>query len=71
MSRYVVSTLLVWAALVGPAAAQGVGVRAGASVDPNQFYFGGHFETGAARRATAFPPEPSRSASATMSPSWR
>ncbi len=45
MSRYVVSTLLVWAALVGSAAAQGLGVRAGASVDPNQFYFGGHVET--------------------------
>ena len=45
MSRYVVITLLVWAALVGTAAAQGLGVRAGASVDPNQFYFGGHFET--------------------------
>ena len=27
------------------ASAQGVGVRAGASVDPDQFYFGGHFET--------------------------
>ena len=38
------------AALVGassPASAQGmrVGVRAGASVDPDQFYFGGHVET--------------------------
>ena len=29
----------------GDASAQGVGVRAGASVDPDQFYFGGHFET--------------------------
>ena len=29
----------------GTAAAQSVGVRAGASVDPDQFYFGGHFET--------------------------
>jgi hypothetical protein len=27
------------------AEAQGLGVRAGASVDPDQFYFGGHFET--------------------------
>ena len=38
------------AALLGtsaPASAQGmgVGVRAGASVDPDQFYFGGHVET--------------------------
>ena len=45
MFRYVVSTLLVWAAVVGTAAAQGVGVRAGASVSPDQFYFGGHVET--------------------------
>ena len=28
-----------------PAAAQDVGVRAGVSADPDQFYFGGHFET--------------------------
>ena len=26
-------------------AAQGAGVRAGVSVDPDQFYFGGHYET--------------------------
>jgi hypothetical protein len=29
----------------GAASAQGVGVRAGASADPDQFYFGGHYET--------------------------
>ena len=48
MPRYVrfVSSLFVWAALAAPAAAQGLGVRAGASVDPDQFYFGGHVETG-------------------------
>jgi hypothetical protein len=47
MSRYArfFSVLVVWAALSGHAAAQGVGVRAGASVDPDQFYFGGHAET--------------------------
>jgi hypothetical protein len=28
-----------------PAAAQDAGVRAGLSVDPDQFYFGGHVET--------------------------
>jgi len=28
-----------------PAAAQEAGVRAGVSADPDQFYFGGHFET--------------------------
>ena len=27
------------------ASAQGLGVRAGASVDPDQFYFGGHYES--------------------------
>jgi hypothetical protein len=36
---------LAWLALPVPAAAQGAGVRAGASVDPDQFYLGGHFET--------------------------
>jgi len=47
MPRYVrfVHVILVWAALIAPAAAQGLGVRAGASVDPDQFYFGGHAET--------------------------
>ena len=30
-----------------PALAQGVGVRGGVSVDPDQFYFGGHYETDA------------------------
>ena len=30
-----------------PAAAQDAGVRGGISIDPDQFYFGGHIETGA------------------------
>jgi hypothetical protein len=30
---------------VVPASAQGPGVRGGVSLDPDQFYFGGHFET--------------------------
>jgi hypothetical protein len=44
----VVSCVLAALALVAlpsAAAAQGVGVRAGASVDPDQFYIGGHYET--------------------------
>jgi len=47
MPRYVrfVNVICVWAALITPAAAQGLGVRAGASVEPDQFYFGGHAET--------------------------
>jgi len=32
-------------AFAAPARAQGVGGRVGASVDPDQFYFGAHFET--------------------------
>jgi hypothetical protein len=36
--------VLAWAA---PAAAQGPGVRGGVSVDPDQVYFGGHYETSA------------------------
>ena len=43
-----VAALSVMALVVSsqPASAQGPGVRAGVSVDPDQFYFGGHFETG-------------------------
>lgn len=37
--------VLASAAWPAPAAAQGLGVRAGASVDPDQFYFGGHYES--------------------------
>lgn len=33
--------------LPAAAAAQGPGVRGGVSIDPDQFYFGGHFETAA------------------------
>lgn len=33
-------------AAAGPAAAQDVGLRAGVSADPGQFYFGGHVESG-------------------------
>jgi hypothetical protein len=36
---------LLVATTVAPASAQGLGVRAGASVDPDQFYFGGHYES--------------------------
>jgi len=36
---------LAVSAVASPAAAQGPGVRAGVSVDPDQFYVGGHFET--------------------------
>ena len=42
------SVALVTLGMLGaaaPARAQSVGVRAGASVDPDQFYFGGHLET--------------------------
>jgi hypothetical protein len=39
------AALLVLAAAALPAEAQSFGARAGASVDPDQFYFGGHLET--------------------------
>ena len=43
----VVATFLAAIALMpSPAAAQDPGVRVGASSDPDQFYFGGHLETG-------------------------
>ena len=37
--------VLAVVALPSAARAQGPGVRAGASVDPDQFYLGGHYET--------------------------
>lgn len=46
--RVRVVAALVFLAVVAsasPAAAQGPGVRAGVSVDPDQFYIGGHYET--------------------------
>ena len=49
--RYAVVLLILCVSYLGfdmrPAAAQeaGFGVRAGASVDPGQFFFGGHLET--------------------------
>ena len=47
MTRFavVVPALLISAVLVSPAAAQTIGMKAGASVDPDQFYFGGQVET--------------------------
>ena len=42
-----VFALLAVVTLPSPAAAQGPGVRAGASVDPDQFYLGGHYESNA------------------------
>ena len=41
----VVLSLMMWIVSSEPAHAQGPGVRAGVSVDPDQFYFGGHIET--------------------------
>ncbi len=46
----IVSFFVAAVALVvvpSPALAQGPGVRGGVSVDPDQFYLGGHYETGA------------------------
>jgi hypothetical protein len=37
--------LLIVLGIAVPAAAQGPGVRGGVSVDPDQVYFGGHYET--------------------------
>jgi hypothetical protein len=48
--------LLALVALPSGAAAQGPGVRAGASVDPDQFYVGGHYETGALVQRLHFRP---------------
>jgi len=46
MIRRLVLSLLMIAALAAPAYGQTqFGVRAGVSADPDQFFFGGHFET--------------------------
>ena len=50
MTRFVTGLSFLLALLVVsavPAAAQDAGVRGGISVDPDQFYFGGHIETSA------------------------
>lgn len=38
--------LFVWALAASAFAQGGAGIRAGASIDPDQFYFGGHLEAG-------------------------
>ncbi len=50
VTRFVTGLSFLLALLVvstAPAAAQDAGVRGGISVDPDQFYFGGHLETSA------------------------
>ena len=50
MTRFVTGTSFLLALLAlsaVPAAAQDAGVRGGISIDPDQFYFGGHVETSA------------------------
>ena len=47
----------VWlTGFAAPARAQGVGVRAGASADPDQFYAGAHFETSELAQRLRFRP---------------
>jgi hypothetical protein len=43
--KVLLAFLVVLAASAIPAWAQGPGVRGGVSIDPDQFYFGGHYET--------------------------
>jgi hypothetical protein len=40
-----ICTVLLVILSAATASAQGPGVRAGVSIDPDQFYFGGHYET--------------------------
>jgi hypothetical protein len=50
MTRFVTGLSFLLALLVvsaAPVAAQDAGIRGGISVDPDQFYFGGHIETSA------------------------
>jgi len=54
VSFFVVALTMV--VVPSPALAQGPGVRAGVSVDPDQFYLGGHYETGALVNRLHFKP---------------
>jgi hypothetical protein len=59
LQRNAVVCLFVGLALLGlpsQAASQGPGVRAGASVDPDQFYLGGHYESTALVNRLHFKP---------------
>lgn len=48
--------LAVLTALPAVASAQSTGIRAGVSIDPDQFYFGGHFESDALADRVHFRP---------------
>ena len=59
MTRFVTGMSFLLALVVVsavPAAAQDAGVRAGISIDPDQFYFGGHIETSALVNRVHFRP---------------
>ena len=43
--KVLLTVVLALLATSAPAWAQGPGVRGGVSIDPDQFYFGGHYET--------------------------
>lgn len=45
--KLLLAAAVVLLASSSPAWAQGPGVRGGVSIDPDQFYFGGHYETDA------------------------
>jgi len=45
VSLWAAAAVMSVAVSASDASAQSLGVRAGASVDPDQFYFGGHYET--------------------------
>ena len=53
----VIGAALLWLTLPGWAWAQGgAGIRGGVSGDPDQFYFGGHFDTGFVVERLSFRP---------------
>jgi hypothetical protein len=45
LTRLALGALLILGAVSTPAVAQTIGARAGVSIEPEQFYFGGHAET--------------------------
>lgn len=58
-SSYIVAVVGAWLCLALPHAALaqgGAGVRGGVSGDPDQFYFGGHFDTGYVVERLSFRP---------------
>lgn len=55
-SKLILTSLVLVFGLAAPLSAQSLGIRAGVSGDPDQFFFGGHVETGPLVERVSFRP---------------